>query len=91
MTESTDRSDAHIALADFIVAALKRAAKLPPGAVITHCVTVVQTVRYVDGEPFYDIHRVHPFGPLDPSTERGVLRDAIDDSRAQRRRHNPAS
>lgn len=85
MTEGTDRSDAHIALSDFITSALRQAAKLPPGAVITHCVTVVQTVEYEDGEPHWDIHRIHPFGALDPSAERGVLRDAIDDSLAQRR------
>jgi hypothetical protein len=84
MTESTERSDAHIALTDLTQAALRRAGRLGPSTVITHCVTVVQTLTETENGPRFDIHRIYPIGPLDPSTERGVLADAIEDSRRQR-------
>jgi hypothetical protein len=84
VTESTERSDAHLALAELVNAALRRAGKLGPTTVITHCVTVVQTLTETDTGPRFDIHRIHPMGTLDPSTERGVLADAIEDSRRNR-------
>jgi hypothetical protein len=84
MTESTDRSDAHLALADLVNAALRRAGALGPTTVITHCVAVVQTVTEAENGPRFDIHRIYPLGPLDPSTERGILGDAIEDSRQKR-------
>ncbi len=81
---STDNSSSRIVLADMIGDALRRAGKLPPGTVITRCVTVVQTLSEVDGRPDFRVHRVYPMGPTDPSGERGVLADALDKSKQER-------
>ena len=86
MTDSMDRSTARLILRDSLVEALRSVGRLPRTGVITHCVTVVQTyTEDADGTRRYDIHRIHPLGALDPSTERGILQDAIDDSRDHRR------
>lgn len=87
MTESMeDQSSSHLDLGNGVVEALRQAGKLPPATVVTHCVTVVQTfTEDADGNKRYDIHRIYPYGELDPSTERGILADAIEDSRNQRR------
>jgi hypothetical protein len=87
MTESMDReSSSHLTLGDGVAEALRQAGKLDSTTVITHCVTVVQTFTEDENGKRYDIHRIYPYGELDPSTERGILADAIEDSRTQRRR-----
>lgn len=86
MTESTESQRSPQAdLGNGVVAALRNAGKLPPAAIITHCVAIVQTyTEDAAGHGRYDIHRLYPHGPLDPSTERGILADAIHDSRQHR-------
>jgi hypothetical protein len=71
-------------LTEHISEALRRAGQLPADALITNAVVCVQTVRDGERGPKYELHRVYPFGPMDPSTERGVLRDALHDSDAER-------
>lgn len=90
MTESMEgQSSSHADLNNGVVEALRSAGKLPPAAIITHCIAVVQTYTEDEhGTGRYDIHRLYPQGPLDPSTERGILADAIEDSRIQRQRRN---
>lgn len=84
MTDGTD-SNANLALTDTVTEALRRAGKLGPSTVITHCVVVAQTFTEDESGKRYEIHRMYPLGELDPSTERGILADAIEDSRTQRR------
>lgn len=55
------------------------------GMVLTRCVGVVQVLEEVHGEPVYSLFRVYPLGPVDPSSERGLLYDALKDSEAERR------
>lgn len=81
---STDNSSARIILADMIGDVLRRAGQLPPGTVITRCVAVVQTLSEVDGRPDFQVHRVYPMGPTDPSGERGILADALARSEHER-------
>lgn len=81
---TTDSNPAESALTEHISTALRRAGQLPADALITNAVAVVQTIRDGDDGPEYDVHRVYPLGPIDPSTERGVLRDALRDSDAER-------
>jgi hypothetical protein len=89
MTESMEgRSDPDATLSEGVTEALRRAGRLTPTTVITHCVTVVQTLTEDENGKRYDIHRIYPHGELDPSTERGILADAIEDSRTQRQRRN---
>lgn len=84
MTDSKHDSG-QLALTELVQAALRRAARLTPSTILTHCVVVVQTFTEDETGKHYDIHRIYPFGALDPSTERGILADAIEDSREERR------
>lgn len=64
---------------------LRQQGKLGPRTVITRAVTIVQTVtEHSDGTQTWDIHRAYPLGAVDPSCERGMLRDALLDSDAER-------
>lgn len=66
---------------------LSREGKLPPGTVVTRAIGIIQTLtENPDGSQHWAIHRLHPLGSTDPSSERGLLRDALLDADAQRRR-----
>lgn len=69
-------------LADATQAALN----LPDGTLLNNVIVVAQTITDLpDGGVRYDLHRLYPINRPDPSTERGLLADAIYDSREQRR------
>ena len=82
----TTDSDPAVDLTNIISRTLHQAAELPAGTLINNAVVCVQTVRDGRSGPEYDIHRLYPLGPIDPSSERGILRDALRDSDAER--HN---
>lgn len=70
---------------DHIREALQHRGKLDPGTVITRAIQIVQTLtEHNDGTQTWTVHRLYPLGAMDPSTERGLLWDALNDSNADR-------
>ncbi|ACU39372.1 hypothetical protein [Actinosynnema mirum] len=66
-------------------AALRAAGTWRDGMLVTRAVVIVQTVHADgDGHHRYALHRLHPVGETDPSSERGLLSDALDDARHER-------
>lgn len=83
MTIDHGSSKTH-ALTDFVNAALAHAGAMGPTTIVTRTILIVQTMDDgPDGEPHYDVHRVRPHS-IDPSAERGLLRDALKDADAER-------
>jgi hypothetical protein len=44
---------------------------------IQHLLGLGQTVRIIDGQPLYTMHRLPLLGPIDPATERGLYVTAL--------------
>lgn len=80
----TTDSDPGAVLAEHLCTALRQAGRLSPTGLVTNAVAIAQTVEDGPDGLRYDVHRVYPIGAIDPSTERGLLRDALHDADAER-------
>lgn len=69
---------------DHIRAHLERGGTWRAGMIQVGCVVVVKTLWTPNARDVYNIHRFQPIGRMDPSAERGLLGDALDDARRER-------
>jgi hypothetical protein len=74
--------------AEAIESDLETCGSIRPGGLVTRSITIAEVLYDNGGTPYTELVRMHPHGRLNGSDERGLLGDALDDSRARRRQNN---